>query len=399
MSTTYGDLIGTARVHIARAQARLRTAQMDPPARPTPRGMTVEQLESAVEQTCGLARAADEQVRTILGHKRLQLTGLLQLAHRGAPATVLPAESAYVSAMDELLASDAVLIEPPALVGAPAIAVDRARTALGAASDLLSTHDTSTRGWTPAPPVALGGFDGSAVVPLGVLHKCTELAAQLSIRAHQLLGDDADHWVHARVRDLEALSDPVMTFGMHLTGKPHADLSSARAANPLIDRTSIDTHLRDLVARMSVRAREAMARGPLPVHTVKDLYGVAGALHWGSGNARDINPYIDAASELAAYQSVMPPDRDVRADAQEIVSLIRPGMRNADYADTLQAACVAAAPPLMDVLADLQAAGSAGIDAWSVREKSYASVIKQWGPAATRVDVPLIAQPPVYLCQ
>ena len=384
MSATYGDLIGTTRLHIARAQARLRTAQIDPPAHPTPRGMTIEQLESAVEQTRGLARAADQQVRTILGHQRLQLSGLLQLAHRGAPATVLPAESAHVTAMDALLASDTELPKP---IGAPAIAIDRARTALGAASDLLRTHDTSIRAWTPAPPVALGGFDGSAVVPLGVLHKCTELAAQLSIRAHQLLGHDRDHWVHASVRDLEALSDPVMTFGLHLTGKPHADLSATRAANSPIDRSSIDVHLRDLVARLSVRAREAMARGPLPVHTVKDLYGVAGALHWGSGAASNINPYIEAANELAAYQSVIPPDRDVRADAKEIVALIRPAMRSPEYAHKLKVACAAAAPPLMDVLAEVQAADISGIDAWTVRETSYASVIKQWGPAATRVDV------------
>lgn len=384
MSATYGDLIGTARLHIARGQARLRTAQIDPPAHPTPRGMTIEHLESAAEQTRGLARAADQQVRTILGHQRLQLTGLLQLAQRGAPTTVLPAEAAYVTAMDELLASDTDLPKP---VGAPAIAIDRARTALGAASDLLRTHDTSTHAWTPAPPVALGGFDGSAVVPLGVLHKCTELAAQLSIRAHQLLGHDPDHWVHTRVRDLEALSDPVMTFGLHLTGKPEADLSGARVANPPIDRSSIDNQLRDLVARLSVRAREAMARAALPVHTVKDLYGVAGALHWGSGAAHDINPYIDAANELAAYQSVIPPDRDVRADAKEIVALIRPAMRDPEYAQGVKAACVAAAPPLMDVLAEVQSAGSGSIDAWSVRGKSYASVVKQWGPAANKVQV------------
>ena len=392
MSATYGDLMGTARLQIVRAQARLRMAQIDPLAHPTPRGLTIEHLDSAVEQTRALARTADQQVRTILGHRRLQLTGLLQLAQRGAPTTVLPAESAYVDAMDALLASDT---EPPEPVGAPAVAIDRARTALGGASDLLRTHDTSTRAWTPAPPVALGGFDGSAIIPLGVLHKCTELAAQLSIRAHQLLGHDPDHWVHASVRGLEALSDPVMTFGLHLTGKRHADLSGVRTANPPIDRSNIDTHLRDLVTRLSVRAREAMARGPLPVHTVKDLYGVAGALHWGSGAAHDINPYIEAASELATYQSVIPPDRDVRADAKEIVSLIRPAMRDPKYAERLKGACLAAAPPLMFVLAEVQAASSGAVDAWSVRERNYASVIKQWGPAATRVEVALTSPAPL----
>ena len=77
----------------------------------------------------------------------------------------------------------------------------------------------------------------------------------------------------------------------------------------------------------------------------------------------------------------------MRADAKEIVALIRPAMRNAEYVHKLQAACVAAAPPLMHVPDDAQAVGSSRIDPWTVRLTNYASVIKQWGLAATRVEV------------
>jgi hypothetical protein len=379
MSATYGELLDTSRLHLARARARAHTGGLDAPAATL----------SAVDHLAHLARTADDHVTTILGRHRLELSTLLHRRVDKHHTSVLPTEAAHMSAIRELLPEPHEASEP---MGRVATALHASRQALGAATDLLRTHDDAP-GWTPAPPVGLGQYDGSALQGLRVLWQVSVLASRMRIDVHRHFRDEPEHRVHRDIENLEALGEKSLAFARHLSAKPVIDLSSVRTARPTIDVTSSATQLRDHVARMAARARELLRAGDISVHTAKDLYGTVGALHWGSGCSPDVNPYIEVANELATYQSVIPPDPQIRADAKAVLGLLRPGMRDPQYAHQMHAACRESATPLGEVLNELTGTGK--VDAWRVQGRTYSSVIKQWGPYIERVE--LTPQAPIVV--